>query len=94
MKKSKYIFGPVPSRRLGLSLGVDIIPLKTCSFDCIFCQTGRTTDLTVERKDYVPAADVISQIKDRLSEVSPDFITVSGSGEPTLLLPSERLSQK
>jgi wyosine [tRNA(Phe)-imidazoG37] synthetase (radical SAM superfamily) len=84
MKKSKYIFGPVPSRRLGLSLGVDIIPLKTCSFDCIFCQTGRTTDLTVERKDYVPAADVISQIKDRLSEVSPDFITVSGSGEPTL----------
>lgn len=82
----KYIFGPVPSRRLGLSLGVDIVPLKTCSFDCIYCQLGRTTVKTFERCEYVPAAEVLSELEHVLSEgdTRPDYITFSGSGEPTL----------
>ncbi len=82
----KYIFGPVPSRRLGLSLGVDIVPLKTCSFDCIYCQLGRTTVKTFERCEYVPAAEVLNELEHVLSEgdTKPDYITFSGSGEPTL----------
>ncbi len=80
---SKYIFGPVPSRRLGRSLGVDLVPLKTCSYDCIYCQLGRTTCKTTERKEWVPLDDVVLELKDRLS-VRPDYITLSGSGEPTL----------
>jgi len=80
---SKYIFGPVPSRRLGRSLGVDVVPLKTCSYDCIYCQLGNTTCKTVERKEWVPLDDVVLELKDRLSS-RPDYITLSGSGEPTL----------
>jgi len=80
---SKYIFGPVPSRRLGRSLGVDLVPLKTCSHDCIYCQLGRTTCKTTERKEWVPLDEVVLELKDRLS-VRPDYITLSGSGEPTL----------
>ena len=84
-KTFKYIFGPVPSRRLGRSLGVDLVPLKTCPFDCIYCQVGRTTNRTIERKEYVPFDDVLSEIKQKLnSKPLPDFITFSGSGEPTL----------
>jgi len=81
--KTKYIFGPVPSRRLGRSLGVDLVPFKTCSYDCIYCQLGRTTNKTLERKEWVPLQDVIEQIKDHL-HLKPDYITLSGSGEPTL----------
>jgi wyosine [tRNA(Phe)-imidazoG37] synthetase (radical SAM superfamily) len=85
--EQRYIFGPVPSRRLGLSLGVDIIPLKSCTLDCVYCQLGRSSDLTNERRDFVPVADVISQLKARLEEgVKADYITISGSGEPTLNL--------
>ena len=80
---SKYIFGPVPSRRLGRSLGVDLVPLKTCSYDCIYCQLGNTTCRTTERKEWVPLDDVVLELKDRLS-ARPDYITLSGSGEPTL----------
>ncbi|MBD3181456.1 radical SAM protein [Candidatus Poribacteria bacterium] len=82
----KYTFGPVPSRRLGMSLGVDIIPFKFCSFDCIYCQLGVTTDKSIERKSYVPAEEVLSELKDVVSEDAEriDFITFSGSGEPTL----------
>ncbi|MBI4721496.1 MAG: hypothetical protein HY769_00580 [Candidatus Stahlbacteria bacterium] len=58
----KYVYGPVPSRRLGLSLGVDIIPYKTCSFDCVYCQLGATTNKTVERKEYLPKEDILQQI--------------------------------
>ena len=57
-QKSKYIFGPVPSRRLGHSLGIDLVPFKTCTYDCIYCQLGRTTTKTVTRKRYVPLEDV------------------------------------
>ncbi len=81
----RYIFGPVPSRRLGRSLGVDLVPFKTCTYDCAYCQLGRTTNKTVVRKPYVPAEDVMSELERRLSQgVHPDYITLSGSGEPTL----------
>lgn len=81
-----YIFGPVPSRRLGRSLGIDLVPLKTCTYDCIYCQLGRTTHQTLERRPYVTEKEVIGQLKEKLSTLSspPDFITFSGSGEPTL----------
>lgn len=79
----KYIFGPVPSRRLGRSLGVDLVPFKTCTYDCIYCQLGRTTNKTLERREWVPLDDVLAELKDKLS-TRPDYITLSGSGEPTL----------
>ena len=83
MTKYKHLFGPVPSRRFGRSLGIDLTPHKTCSFDCIFCQLGRTTSKTVERKARVPLDEVLELVKDKLSS-APDYITLSGSGEPTL----------
>jgi len=84
-QKKQYIFGPVPSRRLGRSLGVDIVPFKVCSLDCVYCQLGRTTEKTIERKDYVPIDEVISELNERLnSGIEADYITISGSGEPTL----------
>jgi len=82
-KKQEYIFGPVPSRRLGRSLGVDLVPFKTCSYDCIYCQLGRTTNKTIQRKEWVPIDIVIEQLKEKLDS-KPDYITLSGSGEPTL----------
>ena len=83
--KYKTIFGPVPSRRFGRSLGVDLVPLKTCSLDCVFCQLGRTTDKTITRKEYVPLQSVLEELADWLdSEGNADYITLSGSGEPTL----------
>jgi len=79
------VYGPVPSWRLGRSLGVDIIPFKTCSFNCIYCEVGRTTNLTVERKEYVSKASVIEELKAFLSKrKNIDYVTFSGSGEPTL----------
>ncbi|MCF7974819.1 MAG: radical SAM protein [Phycisphaerae bacterium] len=77
------IFGPVPSRRLGRSLGVDLVPFKTCPYDCIYCQLGRTTCKTIERREYVSLAAVLEQLKAKL-DTKPDVITLSGSGEPTL----------
>jgi len=77
----------VPSRRLGRSLGVDLVALKTCSYNCVFCQVGRTPRTTRERAEYVPVADVIAEVKDWLNAGgSADVITLSGSGEPTLHL--------
>lgn len=81
----KYLFGPVPSRRLGRSLGVDIVPHKACTLNCIYCQVGRTSKLTIRRKEYVPAKAVLDELKQRLAEgLQADYITISGSGEPTL----------
>jgi len=81
----RYIFGPVPSRRLGMSLGVDIVPHKTCTFDCVYCECGKTTHLTVKRKEYVPLKQVKAELKDFLTrDPRTDFITFSGAGEPTL----------
>jgi len=82
-KAATYVFGPVPSRRLGRSLGVDLIPFKTCTYDCVYCQLGRTTCKTTERRDWVPIDDVMEQVRAALPTL-PDYITLSGSGEPTL----------
>jgi len=79
----RHIFGPVPSRRLGRSLGVDLVPFKTCSYDCIYCQLGRTTHKTIERREWVPLQDVLTELRGKLA-TKPDYITLSGSGEPTL----------
>ena len=79
------IYGPVPSRRLGISLGVDIIPYKTCTYDCIYCQLGRTTEKTIQRRSFVSVDSVIKEIKEVIDQNSDiDYITFSGSGEPTL----------
>jgi wyosine [tRNA(Phe)-imidazoG37] synthetase (radical SAM superfamily) len=81
----KYVYGPVPSRRLGFSLGVDVVPYKTCTLDCIYCQIGRTTQKTVERRLYTRTADILAEVKEVLNPKQQiDYITFSGSGEPTL----------
>ena len=81
----KYLFGPVPSRRLGMSLGVDLVPHKVCSLNCIYCECGSTTKLTIDRKEYVPYDIVIQELEHYFkNNTSPDYITFSGSGEPTL----------
>ena len=78
-----YVFGPVPSRRLGRSLGVDLVPFKTCSYDCIYCQLGCTTNKTIKRKQWVPIPEVLDEVREKVA-LKPDYITLSGSGEPTL----------
>ena len=80
-----HLFGPVNSRRLGLSLGVDLVPPKTCAFDCIYCEVGPTTDLTLQRRPYAAEA-IIQEVRDYFQQahITPDFITLAGSGEPTL----------
>lgn len=81
----RYLFGPVPSRRFGRSLGIDLTPLKTCSLDCVFCQLGRTTQKTIKRDEYIPTADVIEELEMWLENGGEaDYLTLSGSGEPTL----------
>ncbi|MGB2862895.1 MAG: radical SAM protein [Sedimentisphaerales bacterium] len=83
--KRKYLYGPVPSRRLGLSCGIDIAPLKVCTLDCIYCQLGKTAQTTIERKDYMPIEPVLAELKEALAEgLEADYITIAGSGEPTL----------
>ncbi len=80
-----YLFGPVPSRRLGRSLGVDVTPGKTCSFDCRFCQCGPTRNLTTDREEFAPIEDVCDELSRWLAGGgSADVITFAGSGEPTL----------
>jgi wyosine [tRNA(Phe)-imidazoG37] synthetase (radical SAM superfamily) len=83
--KYKHLFGPVPSRRLGISLGIDLTPQKACTLNCVYCECGKTDDLTLERKEYVPTAEVIDELRHCLSQ-DPDLdaVTFSGSGEPTL----------
>lgn len=83
--RSRYIYGPVPSRRLGRSLGVDLVPFTICSYDCVYCQLGRTTKKTVDREEYVPIGRVLEELGRKLSgRDAPDYITLAGSGEPTL----------
>lgn len=84
-KQYKHIFGPIPSRRFGRSLGVDLTPGKTCSMNCIFCQLGATKTLTVDRKEYVPTAEVLDELQ-RWAESGgvADCVSLAGSGEPTL----------
>jgi len=81
----KYLFGPVPSRRLGMSLGVDLVPHKVCSLNCIYCECGPTTKLTLDRKEYILYDKVIKELDHYFNNnPAPDYITFSGSGEPTL----------
>jgi len=81
----KFLFGPVPSRRLGMSLGVDLVPRKVCTLDCVYCEVGKTTRLTLERKDYIKLERVKEELIDYFNNSpDPDYITFSGSGEPTL----------
>jgi wyosine [tRNA(Phe)-imidazoG37] synthetase (radical SAM superfamily) len=85
MAGRRFVYGPVASRRLGLSLGVDIIPFKTCTLDCVYCQLGRTGRATVRRRSFFPPRDILAQIKGALDTGQRiDVITFSGSGEPTL----------
>lgn len=85
----KYIYGPVESRRLGLSLGITLTPYKICSFNCVYCQLGRTKELTTERKEYLKIEDIINELKSWLTNNQEEakkinYVTISGSGEPTL----------
>ncbi|UMB61675.1 radical SAM protein [Lutibacter sp. A80] len=81
----KHLFGPVPSRRLGMSLGIDLIPKKVCSLNCVYCEVGKTTNLTTERLEYVKYDSVITELEKFMSNNPKiDYFTFSGSGEPTL----------
>jgi wyosine [tRNA(Phe)-imidazoG37] synthetase (radical SAM superfamily) len=83
----QYVYGPIPSRRLGRSLGVDPIPLKTCNWNCIYCQLGRSMPMTNERREYIPREAILAEVEETLAHLSVDaidFISLVGSGEPTL----------
>lgn len=87
----RYLYGPVQSRRLGLSLGISLTPQKVCSFDCVYCQLGKTSAKTQERKSYADASGILSELKEFLKTGDfraspPDYISLSGFGEPTLNL--------
>ncbi len=84
-KNYKYIYGPVPSWRLGSSLGIDPLSekVKICDFDCIYCQIGKTKTFAKERRVFVPTAKIIEEIKS-IPAIRIDYITFSGRGEPTL----------
>ncbi len=86
MKSYRHLYGPVPSRRLGRSLGIDLVPHKICTYDCIYCQIGKTTERTLTRKEYVPVKKIIEEVKQFLNEGTPsiDRLSLTGSGEPTL----------
>ncbi|MFC1654773.1 radical SAM protein [Myxococcota bacterium] len=82
---TKRVYGPVPSRRFGLSLGVDLVPPKTCCYDCVYCQVGKTTRLTAKPEDFYPVEEVLADVKAALeSGPRPDVITLAGSGDPSL----------
>jgi wyosine [tRNA(Phe)-imidazoG37] synthetase (radical SAM superfamily) len=84
----KYVYGPVKSRRLGNSLGLTTVPYKVCSFDCVYCQLKKTTTHTTARKNYIPADEIIEEVRGffahKPKDLKIDYITFSGSGEPTL----------
>jgi len=83
-EKQIFTYGPVPSRRLGRSLGVSPIPAKTCSYTCVYCQLGRTTNLTSTRKRFYPREDILTEIIQRGKDSRFDYVTFVGDGEPTL----------
>jgi wyosine [tRNA(Phe)-imidazoG37] synthetase (radical SAM superfamily) len=85
--KKQHTYGPVPSRRFGLSLGVDVVPHKTCCYDCVYCQLGKTNNLTVERQDFYPLSEILDDVKNVLETgPKPDVITLAGSGDASLYL--------
>lgn len=80
----KYIYGPIVSKRLGLSLGVDIVPLKICNYNCLYCQLGTTKNKTIKRCEYIKIDLVLTELKSKLKECKPDYVSIVGSGEPAL----------
>lgn len=87
MNELKFVYGPVPSRRMGESLGISPIPKKTCNYSCIYCQLGRTDKLSNKRQEFFAVSDIIDELKDNLSsKVNFDVVTIVGEGEPTLYL--------
>ena len=80
----RYVYGPVPSRRLGKSLGVSSIPPKTCTYSCVYCQLGRTNRLQINREDFYPKEEILKEIEEVMEKNKPDYITFAGDGEPTL----------
>lgn len=81
----KHVFGPVPSRRLGFSLGIDLVPLKTCTYNCIYCQLFQTSNHTLERQSFFDKHEIVVEVLDAIKEnKNIDYLTLSGSGEPTL----------
>ena len=89
----RYRNRKAPSRRLGRSLGVDLVPFKTCTYDCIYCQLGPTTCKTLRRREWVPVEQVLEELEKKL-DTRPDYITLSGSGEPTLFTPIGKLIEE
>lgn len=88
----QHTYGPVPSRRFGLSLGIDLIPHKVCSYGCVYCQLGKTTDLTSVSRDFAPVEEILSAVEAAITRgPRPDVLTLAGSGEPTLYRELERL---
>ena len=89
----KHAFGPVPSRRLGVSLGVDLVVSKSCNLNCIFCECGATKKIQLERQRFKDMNEILNEIQSVLKNIKPDYITFSGSGEPTLSLDLGNISK-
>ena len=89
----KHVFGPVPSRRLGISLGVDLVVSKSCNLNCIFCECGATKKIQLERKRFKDMNEILEEISTVLKDIKPNYITFSGSGEPTLSLDLGNISK-
>ena len=89
----KHVFGPVPSRRLGISLGVDLVVSKSCNLNCIFCECGATKKIQLERQRFKDMNEILEEISAVLKDIKPDYITFSGSGEPTLSLDLGKISK-
>ena len=89
----KHVFGPVPSRRLGVSLGVDLVVSKSCNLNCIFCECGATKKIQLERQRFKNMNEILNEIQSVLKDIKPDYITFSGSGEPTLSLDLGNISK-
>ncbi|ALF18963.1 radical SAM protein [Fusobacterium nucleatum] len=89
----KHVFGPVPSRRLGISLGVDLVVSKSCNLNCIFCECGATKKIQLERQRFKNMNEILNEIQSVLKDIKPDYITFSGSGEPTLSLDLGNISK-
>ena len=89
----KHVFGPVPSRRLGVSLGVDLVVSKSCNLNCIFCECGATKKIQLERQRFKNMNEILNEIQSVLKDIRPDYITFSGSGEPTLSLDLGNISK-
>ena len=89
----KHVFGPVPSRRLGVSLGVDLVVSKSCNLNCIFCECGATKKIQLKRQRFKDMNEILDEIQSVLKLIKPDYITFSGSGEPTLSLDLGNISK-